>query len=570
MPICYGVCRGKRILPVTGAIECLFAMGFVEDGEHLTLPSGASLHELRWIQKQLAGERLKAMSQTIGHKLSVTSLQASEITFYQKLKSSADHVLMYEDRLLQQQARDVIPFLELNQKAEEKCLNQAQDDGERPLDKRDFLLLELLKWFKTRFFTWTNSPKCDSCNGRTSSMGMLEPSIDDLRWGASRVEGYRCTNCNRAIKFPRYNHPGKLLETRTGRCGEWANCFTLCCRAVGFEARHVVDWTDHVWTEVFSQSQQRWVHCDSCENVCDKPMLYEKGWGKKLSYMFAFSCEEVVDVSWRYTAKPQDVLSRRTECREDWLIDSISKLNQQRQQSLASTRRAILEERASRELVEFLSSKAVKDGEGQGRVSGSVAWRVARGETRRDQATNGNVENYTYKLTSNEKAAKLFHLRYTPARNVYIRVSDDNKEMQEWDSAVHTSTNIQRKEEFDWEMVYLARQEGSPTASISWKMDFDDSGLVIDQVTIKACSQTFQTGHIEWTVCGGDDVCVQLSGGAEAERVSALNGSKSINLKASLSGGQGDVAWQHTQLFRMGLNDHNTYPFEIVVHLREQ
>ena len=34
---------------------------------------------------------------------------------------------------------------------------------------------------------------------------------------------YRCSICLRTTRFPRYNHPEKLLETRKGRCGEWVN-----------------------------------------------------------------------------------------------------------------------------------------------------------------------------------------------------------------------------------------------------------------------------------------------------------------------------------------------------------
>jgi peptide-N4-(N-acetyl-beta-glucosaminyl)asparagine amidase len=91
--------------------------------------------------------------------------------------------------------------------------------------------------------------------------------------------------CQKNTRFPRYNHPGKLLETRGGRCGEWANCFCLCLRALEFDARYILDWTDHVWAEVYSNSQKRWQHADPCENILDKPLIYEHGWGKKLSYV---------------------------------------------------------------------------------------------------------------------------------------------------------------------------------------------------------------------------------------------------------------------------------------------
>ena len=84
---------------------------------------------------------------------------------------------------------------------------------------------------------------------------MVDPTAEERSDGhASRVELYKCQRCNINIRFPRYNHPMKLMDTRTGRCGEWANAFTALCRAMGHEARLVMDWTDHVWTECFIES----------------------------------------------------------------------------------------------------------------------------------------------------------------------------------------------------------------------------------------------------------------------------------------------------------------------------
>ena len=79
----------------------------------------------------------------------------------------------------------------------------------------------------------------------------------------------------------RYNDPARLLRTRRGRCGEWANCFALVANALGFCCRWVLDVTDHVWCEVWLPQMGRWVHADPCEAAFDTPLMYERGWRKK-------------------------------------------------------------------------------------------------------------------------------------------------------------------------------------------------------------------------------------------------------------------------------------------------
>jgi hypothetical protein len=88
-----------------------------------------------------------------------------------------------------------------------------------------------------------------------------------------------------------------LMQSREGRCGEFANLFTLFLVAVGLDARYVWNSEDHVWSEYWSDSLGHWVHLDPCEAAWNKPLLYELGWGKKQAYCIAVGRSGIEDVS---------------------------------------------------------------------------------------------------------------------------------------------------------------------------------------------------------------------------------------------------------------------------------
>lgn len=150
-------------------------------------------------------------------------------------------------------------------------------------------------------------------------LGCVYPRQDEVQDRAGVTELNLCACCQRVSRFPRFNALGAMLRTRRGRCGEYSVLCMKMLELLGYGARWVVDWADHVWCEVALSAEGqddgrlRWVHVDPCEASIDEPLLYE-GWGKNATFIFAIGKDgPVEDVTWLYTSAPLDEVHRRRE-----------------------------------------------------------------------------------------------------------------------------------------------------------------------------------------------------------------------------------------------------------------
>jgi len=101
-------------------------------------------------------------------------------------------------------------------------------------------------------------------------------------------------------EMERHNDPLEILAYGKGRCGEFSILFTALCLANGYHARLILDMTDHVWTEVWEEAENRWVHVDPSEKRVDDPLMYERDWKKSLSNVYAFENGKMEDVTNSY------------------------------------------------------------------------------------------------------------------------------------------------------------------------------------------------------------------------------------------------------------------------------
>lgn len=360
---------------------------------------------------------------------------------------------------------------------------------------------------------------------------------------------YSCTknNCNVTTEFPRYNDIEKLLVTRTGRCGEYANCFTFLCRCLGYDARYVYSTSDHVWTEVYNHSKKRWIHVDPSENVFDLPLMYEHGWKRKLEYVFAFSKDDVQDVSWRYSNKHKEILTRRKLCSEKELISALMQIRKKRQTGVSPARKKFLTLRTFSELAELLIIRDPTEDDLKGRSSGSLSWRLDRGES-------SVTSFYVFNLLEEEKQSKQFNLQYSCAKNVYERSSTRPvSSTNDWKNWIYQSENIFRKVEHDHKMAYLSRTEGSTDGMLQLKFDF--AYMTIKSIDLKFETQTFQNGKIAIEILDPLDQVISKD---------QLTGTSKFSIRVRLSGGNGDCGWQHAQVFRQNLNS-SEFPFQLSI-----
>ncbi|XP_038072399.1 peptide-N(4)-(N-acetyl-beta-glucosaminyl)asparagine amidase-like [Patiria miniata] len=186
------------------------------------------------------------------------------------------------------------------------------------------------------------------------------------------------------------------------------------------------------------------------------------------------------------------------------------------------------------------------------------------------------VEGFVFTLTSRELSEKYIHVKYCSASDKYIRVSDDNKETADYRSCLYSSINMFRGQTAAGarQLVYVGRDRGDEEGNIEWRFDFQDTGLVIDQVTLVATARLYQNGQVKWR-CGPQhqmDASLPVTEELVESvlRGSNITGQSDFNLTAYLSGGAGGSPYLNAQLFAIGREDYHKYPLDIKIRLKEK
>ncbi|KAK9728743.1 PNGase C-terminal domain, mannose-binding module PAW [Popillia japonica] len=118
-----------------------------------------------------------------------------------------------------------------------------------------------------------------------------------------------------------------------------------------------------------------------------------------------------------------------------------------------------------------------------------------------------------------------------------------------WLNGVSEVADVFRMEEKDWKKVYLSRTEEADIGKIKWSFEITNSNKVFDTVEMYFDHTLYQNGNIQVLLSGdtGKDILLPDEKNLTTK---TLSGSCKLEISATLTGGKGDIAWQHAQLFR--------------------
>lgn len=127
-----------------------------------------------------------------------------------------------------------------------------------------------------------------------------------------------------------------------------------------------------------------------------------------------------------------------------------------------------------------------------------------------------------------------------------------------WQNGIEKLTGkVFRKEEQDWKMVYLARCPGSTSSKVTWTFVIKDETKCVETLDYKVSTAAFHGAIVNWEIEGilhSSDKKLTLISDSDDFNLKDLKGAIKISISALLSGGEGDMAWQHAQLFRQSLD----------------
>lgn len=174
-------------------------------------------------------------------------------------------------------------------------------------------------------------------------------------------------------------------------------------------------------------------------------------------------------------------------------------------------------------------------------------------------------------------------VRYNTVKNTYY--VSNGPDIKNWSAAASSYSNIQYKIEHDWQMCYLARTNGSAKSFIEWLFRLEKGDQKLKKVDIRFEKKCYESGKINLILVisrlnsenevvltedeniskVSNDVSIRFANGIYSIDFSQLENAdlKTLKIRAEMSLGNGENAWQHTQLFRQSLKDTNICLFDI-------